>query len=152
MINLIRTDSNNTDFISLVKLLDADLAVKDGDEHPFYAQYNKLDSIKYVMVAYESDKAVGCGAIKKFSPGVMEVKRMFTASEHRGKGIATMILSALENWAAELGYSKCILETGKKQLEAKALYPKRGYVLIPNYGQYAGKENSLCFEKPLFNL
>ena len=101
MINLIRTDSHNPDFIALVKLLDADLVVKDGDEHPFYAQYNKLDSIRYVMVAYENKVAVGCGAIKEFSPDVMEVKRMFTAPEHRGKGIATMILSALEKWAAE---------------------------------------------------
>jgi len=53
----------------------------------------------------------------------------------------------LERWAAELSYEKCILETGKKQPEAIALYKKNGYKLIPNYGQYAEIENSLCFEK-----
>ena len=147
MINLIRTDSGNTDFIELVKYLDADLAEKDGDEHAFYAQYNKLDNIKYVTLAYENEKAIGCGAIKEFSTGVMEVKRMFTSPESRGKGIATIILSALEKWAVELSYSKCILETGKKQTEAIRLYNRNGYTRIANYEQYAGMDNSLCYEK-----
>jgi len=39
------------------------------------------------------------------------------------------------------------LETGLRQPEAIALYNKSGYSVIPNYGQYAGKYNSLCFEK-----
>lgn len=147
MIRIVRTDSNNEDFIRLVKYLDADLAVKDGEEHAFYAQYNKLDKIKHVIVAYDGDVAVGCGAIKEFSPDAMEVKRMYTNPEHRGKGIATTILNELEKWASELSYSKCVLETGKKQIEALALYPKLGYTRIPNYGQYADKDNSVCFEK-----
>lgn len=149
MIEIRRTDASNVDFISLVKLLDADLAIKDGAEHPFYAQYNKLDKIRYVVVAYEDEKAVGCGAIKQFSEGVMEIKRMFTLPEARGKGIATRLLKELEQWAAELSFKKCILETGKKQTDAISLYHKNGYERIPNYGQYAGKENSLCFEKDI---
>lgn len=149
MIQLIRTNSGNQDFIDLVKILDVYLAEKDGDDHSFYAQYNGLDTIKYVVVAYENDKAVGCGAIKEYEPGVMEVKRMFTSPEVRGKGIASKILSELENWASELSYKKCILETGGKQTEAIGLYKKNGYRLIPNYGQYAGVEYSLCFEKEL---
>lgn len=149
MIRLVRTDSANKDFIPLVRQLDAYLAEKDGSEHAFYAQYNKIDLLKQVIVAYEHDEAVGCGAIKEYAPGVMEVKRMFTSPAHRGKGIAGKVLQELERWAAELGYHKCILETGKKQTEAVALYPRKGYTLIPNYGQYAGMDNSLCFEKQL---
>lgn len=147
MIKLVRTSSDNKDFITLVKVLDAYLAEKDGDDHSFYAQYNKLHAIKHVIVAYENDKAVGCGAIKEYEPGIMEVKRMYTDPEARGKGIATKILAELENWAAELSYKKCILETGKKQVEAVELYKKNNYKIIPNYGQYAGVEYSLCFEK-----
>jgi putative acetyltransferase len=149
MIKLIRTDSSNSGFISLVKFLDADLAEKDGEEHSFYAQYNKIDKIKYVVVAYEDDKPVGCGAIKEFGENAMEVKRMYTLPESRGKGVATQLLNELENWATELSCSKCVLETGRKQKDAIALYQKNGYRLIPNYGQYIGKENSLCFEKQL---
>ena len=74
---------------------------------------------------------------------------MFVLPEFRNKGLASMVLSALENWAKELGYQTCVLETGKKQPEAIALYEKAGYRQIPNYGQYAGIENSVCFEKKL---
>jgi len=149
MITIKRTNSDDKDFIELVKFLDADLATRDGSEHSFYAQFNKIDKIKYVVVAYENDTPIGCGAIKEFSPNMVEVKRMYTSPGNRGKGIATKILIELEKWAAELSYEKCILETGKRQSEAVALYKKNGYNLIPNYGQYAGIENSLCFEKAM---
>jgi putative acetyltransferase len=59
------------------------------------------------------------------------------------------VLAELEAWAAELGYPKCVLETGKRQPEAIALYEKQGYQRISNYGQYIGVENSVCFEKVL---
>jgi hypothetical protein len=63
--------------------------------------------------------------------------------------IFSLILADLENWALELGFEKCILETGKMQPEAIALYGKNGYSKISNYGQYAVVENSLYFEKNL---
>ena len=147
VIKIIRTNSYNQDFIELVKHLDADLAERDGAEYSFYAQFNKTDKIKYVVVAYENSKPMSCGAIKEYAPNTMEIKRMYTLPESRGKGIATKVLSELEIWATELSYEKCILETGKKQPEAIVLYKKNGYKLIPNYGQYAEIENSLCFEK-----
>jgi GNAT superfamily N-acetyltransferase len=149
MTKIIRTNSENRDFIELVRHLDADLAKRDGDDHAFYAQFNKIENIKHAVVAYESEKPVGCGAIKEYEPSTAEIKRMYVIPESRGKGIATKILSELENWAAELSFAKCILETGKKQPEAIRLYEKNEYRLIPNYGQYAEVENSVCFEKNL---
>lgn len=149
MIELIRTDSDNPDFIDLVRQLDAYLAVTDGDEHSFYSQYNKLDKIRHVVLAYDGETPVGCGAIKAFAPDTMEVKRMYVSPEGRNKGIATKLLGELENWAAELSSKRCILETGKRQREAVELYKKNNYQIIPNYGQYAGVENSVCFEKIL---
>ncbi len=144
-----RTNSSDRDFTGLVRELDEYLAEKDGEDHPFYDQYNKLDSIKYALVAYEKEIPVACGAIKEFGPGVMEVKRMFTLPGYRGKGLASMVLKELEQWAMELGYSKCILETGKRQVEAIDFYKKNNYEVIPNFGQYAGVEYSICFEKNL---
>ena len=134
MLTIIRTDSDNKDFIELVKYLDADLAQRDGLDNSFYSQFNKIDKIKHVVVAYENDKPIACGAIKEYSPNTMEVKRMYTRPESRGKGMATKVLTALEIWATESGYEKCLLETGKRQPEAIALYKKNGYKLIPNYG------------------
>ncbi len=149
MIKLIRINSNNPDFIELVKDLDADLANRDGDEHRFYAPFNKIVHIKQAVVAYDNDRPVGCGAIKEFDQNTMEIKRMYTTPVSRGKGLATQVLIELENWATELGYKKCVLETGKRQPEAIELYKKNGYAVIPNYGQYVGIENSVCFEKLL---
>jgi putative acetyltransferase len=149
MITIIRTSSDNLDFIGLVKLLDADLAKRDGADHSFYNQFNKIDKIKHAVIAYEDGKAVACGAIKEYSPTSMEVKRMYTLPSSRGKKLATLVLAELESWASALSYTKCVLETGKRQPEAIELYKKYGYRLIPNYGQYAQIENSVCFEKEL---
>jgi len=147
MIKCIKTDSDNEDFRRLVRELDADLQKRDGEEHTFYAQFNKIDRIKHVVVACVNNEAVGCGAIKEHSTNAVEVKRMYVQPHHRGKGIASEILMALEAWAAQLNYTKCVLETGKKQPEAIRLYHKNGYAVIPNYGQYENVENSVCFEK-----
>jgi putative acetyltransferase len=149
MVKIIRTTSEDHDFITLVKLLDAELAQRDGVAHPFYAQFNKIDNIRHVVLAYENTQPVGCGAIKQYEANTMEIKRMYVSPESRKKGIASTILSELERWTIELSCAECILETGKKQPEAIGLYKKHGYTLIPNYGQYAGVENSLCFEKEI---
>ena len=151
MLDIVRTDSTNSDFIQLVELLDADLALRDGDEHDFYHQFNTIDSLNHAIVAYLDGKAVGCGAMKPFNTKSMEIKRMYVPPNNRGKGIASRILEALELWASKLGYTHCVLETGKRQPKAIALYKKYGYEPIPNYGQYAGVENSVCFEKNLID-
>ncbi|MDP2060535.1 MAG: GNAT family N-acetyltransferase, partial [Flavobacteriaceae bacterium] len=104
---------------------------------------------KYVLMAFENKTAVGCGAIKEFDAQTMEIKRMYVSPDYRGKGIASEVLTALEKWAGELEYKRCILETGTRQSSAIRLYQKSGYQQIPNYGQYAQLQNSLCFEKKL---
>ena len=147
MLSLKRTTSDDPDFRELVKLLDIDLAQRDGKDHAFFAQYNKLDSIKHAVVAFLDNIPSGCGAVKYYDDETMEVKRMFVKSEARKKGIAKSILNELEKWTEELGYDYCILETGKRQPEAISLYQTSGYSLIPNYGQYEKVENSVCMKK-----
>lgn len=145
-----RTNSDNVDFQKLVIDLDKDLAIKNGAANDFFAQYNKIDLLKNVIIAYESGVAVGCGAFKEYARYTMEIKRMFVPAEKRGMGIAGMVLNGLQNWAKELGYTKCILETGDKMLEAIGLYKKNNFHIIPNYGQYANVESSVCFEKDIY--
>ena len=147
MTHFTRTDSDNTDFINLVSLLDVDLAKRDGDEHAFYAQFNKIATIRNAIVCYLDDKAIGCGAFREYDESKVEIKRMFVLPEYRGHGIALKILYELELWAAELNYHEFILETGKKQPEAIGLYKKAGYAVIPSYGQYINVENSVCMMK-----
>jgi len=144
-----RTDSSNTDFQELVKFLDQDLAVRDGDEHAFYHQFNSIDQLKNCVLFYIDEKPVACGAFKKIEEDTVEIKRMFVMTEYRGNGYASKILKELEIWAKDEGFKSGVLETGLKQPEAIALYEKNGYNLIPNYGQYAGIENSVCYKKML---
>ena len=147
MINLLRTTSENPDFQELVKHLDAELRIRDGEEAAFYLQFNKINTIKHAIVAYDDGEPVGCGALRPYDAETVEIKRMYVPQDKRGHGIATKILIELEHWAAELSFRKCILETGRKQPEAIVLYTKSGYRSIPNYGQYQSVENSICFEK-----
>ena len=149
MITFKRTDSNDKDFKDLVTLLDAELKIRDGDDHSFYSQYNKIDMIRHVIVCYKNNVPVGCGAFKSFDDSSVEIKGMFVHPEHREKGYGQLILDELEIWAAELNYTHSILETGKRQPEAIGLYKKAGYEFIENYGQYANVENSICMKKAL---
>lgn len=144
-----RTNGKDPEFLELVTLLDASLAKTDGDLHNFYNQFNGLENIKHVVVAYTQDTPIACGAIKAIDSNTAEIKRMFTLPTHRGKGVGSQILVQLESWAKELTFISCILETGKRQPDAIALYEKNGYLKTPNYGQYIGMENSVCFKKPL---
>ena len=146
---LIRCDNFNLGFQALVKLLDAELAIRDGKDHAFYHQFNGIDALKNVVVVLEGGLPVACGAFKKYSATQAEIKRMFTLSRARNKGLAKQVLSELELWAAELGYSAVILESGKAQVEALAFYPKNGYTITPNFSPYIGVENSVCFIKEL---
>ncbi|BDD12277.1 N-acetyltransferase (plasmid) [Fulvitalea axinellae] len=145
---LLRTESTHEDFVSLVRHLDAELAIKNGDNHDFFAQYNKIDTLQHVVVVYNPEgQPVSCGAIKPFDENSVEVKRMYTLTEHRGKGYAGVVLNNLEQWASELGYERCVLETSADFHEAIGLYQKKGYKPIPKYGQYIEVESSRCFQK-----
>ena len=58
-------------------------------------------------------------------------------------------MQELENWAKELNYKKCILETVKRQVAAVKFYANCEYEVIENYGQYQVMQNSICHEKHL---
>jgi GNAT superfamily N-acetyltransferase len=149
MIAVLRTTSNHEDFQKMVVQLDAYLQVVDGDDHEFYSQFNKSNLLKNAIVAYENNLPVGIGAYKEIDTKTIEIKRMFTLPEHRGKGIAKAILAALENWALEENYSIALLETGVTMKNAIHLYQKMEYKITDNYGQYIGVENSICMKKEL---
>jgi GNAT superfamily N-acetyltransferase len=149
MITILRTNSENKDFIGLVSQLNAYLKIMDGDEHAFYNQYNNIDVLKHVVLAYKDKTPVACGAFKILNENTVELKRMFTKEGYRGVGIASKVVLELENWAKECSFKTCVLETGKRQKEAVSFYKKMNYGAIPNYGPYKGIENSLCFKKDL---
>lgn len=145
--NIERTDSSNIDFQNLVKHLDADLAVRNGDDHVFFNQFNKIDMIRNCLVAYIDGTPAACGAFKKFSEETVEIKRMYTSPEFRKRGLATALVQELEIWAKEFGFKKAVLETSAEQNEALSVYEKSGFYRIPNYEPYVGIDKSVCYEK-----
>ena len=150
MIIIKRTDSKDRDFHSLVERLNKDLFERYDELQTFYNQFNKIENIHNVVVAYIDSIPVGCGCFKRFDDSSVEIKRMYAAEEQRGKGIGKAVLSELEKWAAELGNASTVLEMGNKQPEAARLYQGHGYTVIPNYGQYIGMEaTSICMKKEL---
>ena len=146
---IIRTTSENLDFQKLVSDLDTYLAIRNGEDNDFFVQFNQIDVLKNVVLVYQNEIPVGCGALKEYEHDTMEVKRMFVPPAFRGNGIAQLVLRELEIWTKELGYKKCILETGEDMKDAVGLYQKSQYKIIPNYGQYQDVETSICFEKIL---
>src|ERR1700722_4685186 len=133
MIELKRTDSDDKDFRTLVKELDADLRERNGELMKVYDELNIIEKNDTAVVAYFENEPAGCGCFKHFNEDAAEIKRMFVRKKYRGKGISGAILQDLEKWAAGKGYLISILETGDKQVEALGLYEKSGYSRMPNY-------------------
>jgi GNAT superfamily N-acetyltransferase len=147
--HILRTNSSNTDFQNLVKSLDATLSEHNGENDDFFAQFNTIDTIKNCIIAYIDDMPAACGAFKPFSEDTVEIKRMFTDPEFRNKGLGSAIVKELESWAAELNFKKVVLETSRDLKSAISVYERNGFSRIPNYGQYIGVEQSVCYGKEL---
>ncbi|MCC8409178.1 GNAT family N-acetyltransferase [Mucilaginibacter sp. UR6-1] len=144
-----RTNSLDTDFQTLIAELDQDLRERNGSVMDIYDQHNVIEYVDTVVIAYINERPAGCGCFKNYDALTVEMKRMFVRPEARGNGISRKVLTELETWAAELGFSYTVLETGSKQTEALALYKKSGYTNIAPYGPYVDLPDSICFRKDL---
>jgi putative acetyltransferase len=94
-----------------------------------------------------SGRALGMAALVGRPDGTAELKRMFVHEDARGQGLASALMDALEAAAADAGVRTIQLETGPLQHAAIALYEKRGFTRIPNFGPYVGDEFSVCYAK-----
>ena len=148
-LRIVRTTSENLDFVNLIAALDKSLWERYPELKSDYWGNNILEINPNVVILYLEDKAVGCGCFKKYDKNTIEIKRMFVSIEVRGMGLAQVILKELEGWAHDLGYSFSVLETLYKQKEAIALYQKTGYGIVINYHPYIGLENSICMRKQI---
>jgi putative acetyltransferase len=148
-ITIKRTDSYDLDFPQLVTLLNRELRERYGGQQSIYDSYNQISNLDTVVLGYSSNLPVGCGCFKEYDSTTVELKRMYVKPDERRQGIGSSILSELEIWAKEKGFLYAVLETANKQPESIALYKKAGFSIIPNYGEYVGKEISVCMKKKL---
>jgi GNAT superfamily N-acetyltransferase len=108
------------------------------------------------LVGYLAEEPVAMGGWRFRNPGVprvaqrpAEIKRMFVAECARGRGFARQLLAALEASAAAAGADWMLLETGRPQIAAVALYRSSGYLDVEPFGYYAGSESALSLGRPL---
>jgi GNAT superfamily N-acetyltransferase len=101
------------------------------------------------LVARDSGRAVGCGAIRLNDARTAEVKRMYVEPKQRGKGVGKAILASLEAAAQKIGAGRLVLETGSHSPDALALYRGAGFTEIDCWGEYATSPTSVCLEKKL---
>ncbi|MQA25759.1 MAG: GNAT family N-acetyltransferase [Micromonosporaceae bacterium] len=115
----------------------------DGDATPIDpAQFTPPGGI--FLMAWQDGVAVGCGGWRAHGEDA-EIKRMYTAPEARGRGVARAVLNALEETARHAGKGRMILETGNRQPEAIGLYESQDYEQIPNFGYYKDEPGAVCY-------
>jgi GNAT superfamily N-acetyltransferase len=108
-------------------------------------------------VGYLEGRPVACGGWRirsgvedaELLDGDAELKRLFVRSAARGRGLARLILSRLEEQAREAGRLRMVLETGREQPEAIGLYTSVGYLPMGGFGHYRDEEGSRYFAKGL---
>jgi GNAT superfamily N-acetyltransferase len=134
----------------LVTELLGDLSVRyggTGDDTPVApADFDPPDG--RFFVAAEGDEPIGCVGWRRHGTDA-ELKRMFITPAARGRGLARLLLAAVESSAREAGLRRVILETGDKQPEAIGLYLSAGYDRIPDFGYYKDEEGVRSFAREL---
>jgi GNAT superfamily N-acetyltransferase len=148
---IVRVAADSNEARALIEALDADLqrrypGVAIHGLRPDEAQDPRLS---FFVARVGTSQAIGCAALRELEPGTGEVKRMFVLDDFRGRGVARLLIAALEHHAIARGYHTLRIETGDSQPEANKLYQSAGYTPIPPFGQYAGNAYSRCFEKRL---
>ena len=101
------------------------------------------------LVAWLDGIPIGCGAITTLDESTAHFKRVFVRPGFRGHGFGRQVMKALEEKAAELGYTVLFLETADKQQEAISMYTSLGYQRVPCAGRVPCAEQSICFEKEI---
>jgi GNAT superfamily N-acetyltransferase len=134
--------------LELIELVQGEYVLRYGgrDEAPIdVAEFLPPEGL--FLVARIDGAAAGCGGWRALGDGRAEIKRMFTAAEHRNRGVARAVLAELERTAGAAGVEELVLETGSVQPEAIALYESSGYRPIEGFGYYAGRPLSRSFGK-----
>lgn len=141
--------AGSQDFRALAAMLDAYYFELVGDIQLRYAEPNRPENMNALVVVYDDEKPIACGAWKAVDEKTAELKRIFVLPACRRQGVATRMMQQLESHAAYHGYRQIILETATTTADSQQLYLSQGYRRIDYYGSPAGAENCMCFIKEL---
>jgi len=102
-----------------------------------------------LLLLLENGDAVAGGAVKRYDERTAELKRIWTDSAHRRRGLGRRVVAELEREAVALGYRRLYLTTGPRQPEAKGLYLALGYTALFDVSADPLTIGPLPFEKVL---
>ena len=121
----------------------------EGDTAPIdTAEFDGADGAFFMVYVDDVPAAMG-GWRRHGEARDAEIKRMYVRPAFQRRGLARALLAHLEATAAGAGFTRLILETGRAQPEAIALYRSAGYVEIPKFGFYADRDDSVHLGKSL---
>ena len=149
MISVATASPHEPDSLALLDLLSVTLAEITGSDGraSFDPADVEQDGAIFAIARDTAGKAVGCGAFRKLSGEVCEIKRMY--AQPGTKGVGAAVIAFLEEEAQKLGYTEAWLETRRVNTRAIRFYESHGYRRISNFGKYAGREEAVCFAKTL---
>ena len=143
---------SDPDAEALMAMLDAEVdALYGGTTSTGALPPEERDAFNGVfLLARRRGAPTACGAVRFLDDGSTgELKRIYAKPEERGSGVARALVGAFERAAAERGLSRVVLTSADRLNRAVRFYESLGYTLIPPYGEHAGKQWAVCFEKRL---
>jgi putative acetyltransferase len=127
----------------------AEIASFYGGDDSDPSEPTTAENVTAFVVAYTDGVPAGCGGLRAIEEGALEVKRMYVTPAHRGSGVSTAVLAALEGLARDRGAERLVLETGDRLPAAMRFYEREGFSRIDNFGPYVGVASSVCYSKAL---
>ncbi|MGI9642248.1 MAG: GNAT family N-acetyltransferase [Acidimicrobiia bacterium] len=132
--SLVTTSLESPTARKLLGDLDAELMGLYPD-HPYPPPFGDDEAVGVgsVLIAYDDQRAVGCGAVRRLDDETAELMRMYVLPTARRIGIGKLLLRSLEAEARDLGVTRVVLEAGDRQPDAIAMYEHHGYEAIPTW-------------------
>ncbi|MCW3159353.1 GNAT family N-acetyltransferase [Micropruina sonneratiae] len=155
--HIVRRSLDHPDAVALCAAVQAEYEVLyggSGDTSPMRVADFEPPAGSF-LVGYVDGQAVASAAWRRLTPEVAaseaptgEIKRVFVAAGHRGRGLSVLMMRALETDAFAAGIARLVLETGPMQPVAIELYRGLGYTDTHGGGWsiYQGKPQVVILE------
>jgi GNAT superfamily N-acetyltransferase len=85
------------------------------------------------LLVEENEIFVGCIGLRRFAPGVGEIKRLYVSPAGRGDGVGRFLVEGVLVVAEQLGYTRLVLDTLPSMKDAQRLYASLGFTPTAPY-------------------